>query len=208
MKRGEQGRGRKSSPKHSLSLPDLDQARSAVLDSLPSKESQRGCRHAAPVAQYAPNGYGLNDMAGNVWQWTSGWYRPDYYQELATAGGVTRNPRGPDSSYDPSEPRATEEGPPRRIVPMHGSVLLAVSSRHAREGRSQHRNQPPWLPVCDDARTVPGAEEMNGSTRMKEPCRPRSTDTENLPAAGYQSHSARRAGVPPRQTRLTSLPAA
>ena len=46
MKRGKRGRRRKSSPKHSLNLPDLDQAKSAVLDSLPSKQSQRGYRHA------------------------------------------------------------------------------------------------------------------------------------------------------------------
>jgi sulfatase modifying factor 1 len=58
----------------------------------------------APVAQYPPNGYGLFDMAGNVWQWTSDWYRPDYYQQLATAGGAARNPQGPASSYDPEEP--------------------------------------------------------------------------------------------------------
>jgi len=58
----------------------------------------------APVAQYPPNGYGLYDMAGNVWQWTSDWYRPDYYQQLAAKGGVTRNPKGPESSFDPVEP--------------------------------------------------------------------------------------------------------
>lgn len=46
MKRGKRGQPKKSSPKQSLNLPDLDQAKSAVLNSLPSKESQRGYRHA------------------------------------------------------------------------------------------------------------------------------------------------------------------
>ena len=71
----------------------------------------------APVAQYPPNGYGLYDMAGNVWQWTSDWYRPDYYRQLAAAGGVTRNPQGPQTPYDPDEP--TE----RKRVHRGGSFL-------------------------------------------------------------------------------------
>jgi formylglycine-generating enzyme required for sulfatase activity len=62
-----------------------------------------GHRGMAQVAQFPAEGYGLFDISGNVWEWVSDWYRPDYYAELA-AGGTARNPQGPGTPYDPAEP--------------------------------------------------------------------------------------------------------
>ena len=84
----------------------------------PAKDhGEDGHVNTSPVTAFPPNGFGLYDMGGNVWQWCADWYRPDYYSVLATTGSAAHNPSGPTDSFDPQEP-----GSAKRVV-RGGSYL-------------------------------------------------------------------------------------
>jgi formylglycine-generating enzyme required for sulfatase activity len=62
-----------------------------------------GFERTAPVKSFPPNGHGLYDVAGNVWEWCADWYDHDLYRRRAGRGLVV-NPAGPERSYVPHEP--------------------------------------------------------------------------------------------------------
>ena len=83
-----------------------------------------GFEGTAPVRSFPPNRYGLFEMTGNVWEWTTDWYRAQHKKPHAHEGCCALvNPRGPsvEHSYDPAMPKVHI---PRKVL-KGGSYLCA-----------------------------------------------------------------------------------
>jgi DNA-binding CsgD family transcriptional regulator len=98
---------------------------------------ERGYGITTPVGSFPANGYGLFDMAGNVWEWTSDRY-----------GGSAGEPRP-----RPATVLHPPQGPQGRLVPLRRQLLHALPARRPPGADDRHRNEPRRLPLRGALRT-------------------------------------------------------
>ena len=72
-----------------------------------TNSKQDGFEGLAPVKSFPGNAFGLYDMAGNVWEFTSDWYHTNYYKEIANSKNI--NPKGAKKPLNPTNPYLKEK---------------------------------------------------------------------------------------------------
>jgi len=102
-----------------------------------------GYEWTAPVGSFPPNGYGLYDMAGNVWEWTTDWYQD--HSQIKSACCTIDNPRGGERevSHDPRMPTIKI---PRKV--MKGGSFLCAPNYCRRYRPSARMPQPIDTSTC------------------------------------------------------------
>ena len=110
-----------------------------------------GFERTSPVTAFPPNGYGVHDMIGNVWEWTTDWYSPKHEADAPKACCIPENPRGgrEDASYDPlpAGDQDSAQGDQGRLASLRAELLPPLSAGRASRRAGRHVDQPSRISV-------------------------------------------------------------
>src|SRR5262249_26084494 len=111
-----------------------------------------GFERTSPVTAFPPNGYGVHDMIGNVWEWTADWYSQKHEADAPKACCIPENPRGgPEhGSYDACQPQVKI---PRKVIKGRleagpADLLPPLSAGRASRGAGRYVDEPRRISLC------------------------------------------------------------
>ena len=110
-----------------------------------------GFERTSPVTAFPPNGYGVHDMIGNVWEWTTDWYSQKHEADAPKACCIPENPRGGPEDGElrpaPAEHQDSAQGDQGRLASVRAELLPPLSAGRAPCRAGRHVDEPCRLPL-------------------------------------------------------------
>ena len=125
-----------------------------------------GFDRTSPVTAFPPNGYGVHDMIGNVWEWTTDWFSQKHQADAPKACCVPENPRGGGEAGQlrplPAADQDSAQSHQRRLASVRAELLPPLPPGRAPCGSGGYVHQPSRVSVCHQNRERPMPNGDNG----------------------------------------------